>query len=175
MGTNYYLYKKAKYAPINKRSKDWYETYDFEMFDSPLERENYVQELKNGFVWHDTYYPSVRALNKDYYAIYHIGKSSYGWRFLLATYPKQHIDTLEDWKKLFNDENNYIQDEYGEIIDKETMLKIITDRPPVVNPATANNQKEIKNGLYVHGLSDDFIKDNSANETYDVCRDWDFS
>lgn len=60
------------------------------------------------------------------YDKYHIGKSSGGWCFSLHVAPELEINDLEDVKKIMD--QGEIYDEYGDQIDKNTMLKIITDR-----------------------------------------------
>ena len=179
MGTNYYLRKKASYIPREDRSENWWENYDFDFYDSEL---NHVQELTNGYVFNNAYYPSLEALNKAYFITYHIGKLSAGWRFNLATYPKQNINSLEDWKKLFNDKSTEIYDEYNEKVSKKEMLKKITKLKPFDNSlknetsytSSSGEVLEVRNGLIVHPLKYGCI-DNSKEETYDILDHWNFS
>lgn len=126
MGTNYYLKLKCNYN----------EECPTSLGISPIE---VVQHLTNGYVYNNTYYKTIEDLNKDYYRIFHIGKSSYGWKFLLCTY-QNHITSygytenyvdkailnLKDWRELFNDKNNIIYDETDKIITPENMINIIT-------------------------------------------------
>lgn len=69
----------------------------------------------------------------------HIGKSSGGWCFSLHIYPEKGINTLDDWKVLFNEtvlggidgkvkQKNVIKNEYNNVVSPEDMLRIITDR-----------------------------------------------
>lgn len=164
MGTNYYLHKKANYIPRKDRGEEWYKEWYYYFFDN---EENKVQELTNGFVFANTYYPTKEELNKVYYLTYHIGKSSYGWRFLLQVYPQLNINSLEDWKKLL--EEGTIFDEYGDKISKEEMLEEITNKKPSENLLNkSHNTSEVRNGLCVHPLEHGIV-DNSAKETYDLC------
>jgi len=55
----------------------------------------------------------------------HIGKSSIGWMFILRIYPDDNIMNLDDWFKLFAAPGSYIEDEYGEIVDVEYMIRSI--------------------------------------------------
>lgn len=64
---------------------------------------------------------------------FHIGKSSGGWCFSLRVYPDKGIETLEDWKPIF--ENNKIETEYGQPITKEDMLTVITKRAGGFDPS----------------------------------------
>lgn len=57
----------------------------------------------------------------------HIGKSSGGWCFGLHIYPPD-VNNLNDWIDLFNISDSYIRNEYGEVITKEEMIDIITER-----------------------------------------------
>lgn len=179
MGTNYYLRKKATYIPREDRPETWWENYDFDFYDNVTD--NLVNELSNGYVWNNTYYPTVESLNKAYFITYHIGKLSAGWRFNLATYPKQNINSLEDWKKLFNDKSTEIYDEYNEKVSKKEMLKKITKLKPFDNSlknetsytSSSGEVLEVRNGLIVHPLKYGCI-DNSKKETYDVFDYWDF-
>ncbi len=125
MGTNYYLIRKIKYKDNIK--------YNIGC------DEDFFLELKNGYVWNYRYYKNIEQMNKDFFQRIHIGKSSFGWRFLLCTYNLNNeeykfsfldkkINSLDDWIELFNDPNNYILDEYDRKIDKEKMIDIITKR-----------------------------------------------
>lgn len=58
----------------------------------------------------------------------HIGKSSAGWCFSLHVIPELGINDLEDWQKLWSVPDSFIENEYGETITPEQMLKIITER-----------------------------------------------
>lgn len=125
MGTNYYLIRKIKYKNNIK--------YNIGC------DEDFFLELKNGYVWNYMYYKNIEQMNKDFFQRIHIGKSSFGRRFLLCTYNLDNeeytfsfldkkIKSLDDWIELFNDPNNYILDEYDRKIDKEKMIDIITKR-----------------------------------------------
>lgn len=179
MGTNYYLKKKAEYIPTYNRvevlGEKWYETYDFDFMN--YER-NKVDELTNGFVYDNTYYPTLEELNEVYSHTYHIGKSSSGWRFLLSSYP--NIKTLDDWKKLF-EEDITIVNEYDEQISKEEMLDEICHKEPSFEEGVTEHKfegidevYEVKGGLLVHPTSWD-VRDNSQEDTYDICYHWNFS
>ena len=63
MGTNYYLHKKANYIPRKDRGEEWYKEWYYYFFDN---EENKVQELTNGFVFANTYYPTKEVSNKYY-------------------------------------------------------------------------------------------------------------
>lgn len=58
----------------------------------------------------------------------HIGKSSGGWTFALHVYPDEGINTLEDWKRLFANDEAIIKNEYGDIFTMGAMLGIISNR-----------------------------------------------
>lgn len=53
----------------------------------------------------------------------HIGKSSLGWKFLLHFYSDRPIESLAEWRMLW--EFGRIEDEYGRPIKKEEMLAIV--------------------------------------------------
>lgn len=109
-------------------------------------KEKEPTELVNGWVWNNKYYATLESLNNEYFQKIHIGKSSAGWRFGLCIYPKENpkhkgeswndkyldkpIESLHDWIELFNNPNNYIEDEYGNKITKEEMIDIIAHRKP---------------------------------------------
>lgn len=63
----------------------------------------------------------------------HIGKSSAGWCFALRVYPDKGINTLEDWKPLF--ENGNIRTEYDSPVSPAEMLDEITNRSRERPPA----------------------------------------
>jgi hypothetical protein len=58
----------------------------------------------------------------------HIGKSSGGWHFSLHIIPEEGINNLEDWLIIIDLPGSWIEDEYGQTISKEEMIKEITER-----------------------------------------------
>ncbi len=58
----------------------------------------------------------------------HIGKSSGGWVFALHIYPENGINDLEDWIKIWTQQNATIKDEYERIVIPDVMMDIITER-----------------------------------------------
>lgn len=58
----------------------------------------------------------------------HIGKSSRGWCFSLHVMPADNINTLNDWRELWNKEGAFIRDECNEKIPIHIMEQIITER-----------------------------------------------
>lgn len=56
----------------------------------------------------------------------HIGKSSYGWKFILHIIPERGINELEDWEELFK--TGKIFDEYENEITVEQMMDCILNR-----------------------------------------------
>lgn len=58
----------------------------------------------------------------------HIGKSSGGWCFALHVIPEENINSLLDWKKLFENPENKIYNEEDDIVSPDEMIKIITKR-----------------------------------------------
>jgi len=70
--------------------------------------------------------PACSCCGREFDRI-HIGKSSAGWCFGLHV-NQEDINTLEDWKKLFEIEGSVIMNECGDVVTKEEMLSNITDR-----------------------------------------------
>lgn len=56
----------------------------------------------------------------------HIGKSSWGWKFVLHIIPERGINELEDWEELFK--TGKIFDEYNNEITVEKMMDCILNR-----------------------------------------------
>lgn len=154
MGMNYYLRKKARFDPLHRLPAT------LGCMDGG---ENEPTELINGWVWNNRYYPTLEALNTDYYQLLHIGKSSAGWRFLLCTYPTENpryinndeyseewidspIMSLDDWKALFADPQNTIVDECGETIDPGDMVATIAERKPSGRHRDANGWHKLYEG-----------------------------
>ena len=121
MGTNFYAHVKAKYKQYDYRDPVSV-MYD-ELDDDPK-----VMELTNGYVWNNTYYKDIDSLNKDYYHVLHIGKSSSGWHFSLCIYPTIGINNLEDWKKVWSSSNFKIYMESDEEISEEELMSYIVNR-----------------------------------------------
>lgn len=118
MGTNYYLMQKTKFNPM------------VDKVESVYLRAGIPIRLTNGWVYNNKYYATVENLNDDYEVKLHIGKSSYGWKFLLCAYPELDIMSLEDWEDLSKKPGNRIINEYGEDISldelKDTILNRVT-------------------------------------------------
>lgn len=157
MGTNYYLLRKTNYDLTKRLAAS---------LGCTSGTEKKVLLLINGYVWNNKYYKTIDEMNEEYYQIIHIGKSSFGWRFLLCIYPTENprftndhyyheyyldkeIKNLDDWIKLFSDEKNKIIDEDGNLIDKLEMLDIITKRIGEVKEDNIDGFKVI-NGLCTH-------------------------
>jgi hypothetical protein len=93
----------------------------------------------------------------------HIGKRSGGWCFALRVYPQlaSQPDTpapqnLYDWTRLFALPNSHIEDEYGEIIQPEDMLAIITDREGNVEGPLLRQPRSAYGGKYYDYVTGDF-------------------
>lgn len=117
MGMNFYLERKLDFISNEKTPAS--------LGCSDKEE---VIELTNGFVWQNTYYSTIEALNKVFYQRIHIGKSSMGWHFGLCVYPEYGINTLDDWIKLFRSFGNTIVDEEDRELKTSEMIDRIEDR-----------------------------------------------
>lgn len=117
MGMNFYLERKLDFISNEKTPAS--------LGCSDKEE---VIELTNGFVWQNTYYSTIEALNKVFYQRIHIGKSSMGWHFGLCIYPEYGINTLDDWIKLFRSFGNTIVDEEDRELKTSEMIDRIEDR-----------------------------------------------
>lgn len=71
--------------------------------------------------------PACECCGRPYEPL-HIGKSSYGWRFALHVIPEMNLNSLDDWKKLWNIPGSVICDEYGNDFSAFHMEDIITNR-----------------------------------------------
>ena len=58
----------------------------------------------------------------------HIGKDSRGWKFALHVTPA--LKTLEDWDEYLRSDGVDIVNEYGTVVELESLMKRITDRQP---------------------------------------------
>lgn len=63
----------------------------------------------------------------------HIGKSSVGWCFSLHVLPEHGLNTLSDWRALWNQPDMVITNESGETVTPDEMVAIITDRAGRLN------------------------------------------
>ena len=72
----------------------------------------------------------------------HIGKSSGGWCFSLHVIPEDSINTVDDWRELWNKPGAFIRNEYGEIILVHEMERIITERSWRGNPPQHHEQDD---------------------------------
>lgn len=168
MGMNYYLRSKSIKCP-----KTYYEDNELWDFWHSLDTHKTIEELKNGYVFDNMYYPTLEEAEANFYSILHIGKSSYGWHFSLCAYRELGIETLDDWKKLFDDSNNVIIDECGDIISKEEMLSTITERK-LRNPlSTPEEEQEYIDKLNNNPMFnrkyrdyDEYLCDNNATRGY---------
>lgn len=104
----------------------------------------------------------------------HIGKSSAGWCFPLCIYPP-HINSLDDWRKLWEKEEVVIVDEYGDEVGAERMIELITDRsfhtPPSDETMRTNYARRGPRNLLRHtnGTHDSpFLPPEDPGQTYDL-------
>ena len=58
----------------------------------------------------------------------HVGRSSYGWCFALATHPSIGIASLDDWRRKFAEVGVSIVNEYEEPVTVDEMLSCVTAR-----------------------------------------------
>lgn len=88
--------------------------------------------MGTNFYWHEK--PPCKCCGRAFDRI-HIGKSSCGWCFSLHV--QQHggefdehdgISSLADWERQFSVPGSWIEDEYGETLTVEEMLKCIKER-----------------------------------------------
>ena len=63
----------------------------------------------------------------------HIGKSSGGWCFTLHVIPEDGISGLEDWINRWQQPGAFVRDEYGDRVQLDQLLKIITERERETN------------------------------------------
>ena len=106
----------------------------------------------------------------------HVGKSSFGWCFALATH--EGIQSLADWEKVWATPGVRIEDEYGEVISVEEMRNWITKRSwssPVNQTPEGwaewlrqNHAVGGPNGLARHTYRAR-IPDEGPSATYDLC------
>jgi hypothetical protein len=89
----------------------------------------------------------------------HIGKSSAGWCFSLHVIPEEGITDLEDWKKLWNQEEAVIKDQYGTTFDQAIVERGITERgiPGETSHTSSiwlkkNSAEDGPNGLFRHRI-----------------------
>ena len=186
MGTNYYLWLRAKSGPEGDTEAEPF-----------MDAEYFVQHLSNGYVWANTYYPDLKALNGSYCRVLHIGKSSSGWVFPLCTYPSLGIKSLSDWKALFSLGSSVIRDEYGRRVQPGEMVRTIACR---TNPDAGRSEADMVRsmnasmgslGFRTYMSYDDFLRDNHAKRgprgllagegselakdgTYELTDRWDF-
>ena len=175
MGTNYYLRRKCEFDPLRGTPAslgcpDWAKR-------EPL-------RLDDGWAWNGRHYPDLESLNEDFYQEMHIGKSSAGWRFLLATYPKRNpknageiwldrpIEGLGDWIELFDDPRNEIVDECGGRLTPERMIDVIASREgdPGLEDGwrTLGGIKRFASGGLLTHAGDPYCAAMGGGRTYDL-------
>lgn len=75
----------------------------------------------------------------------HIGKSSFGWCFALRQYAHIGLMDLHDWIKFFESKNFSlwcsIFNEYGDPVDIQTFLTIVTERKGISSPISEDKLK----------------------------------
>lgn len=103
MGTNYYIIRKAN----REDKKKFHEMIDNEQYEE-LQNELYLFEKQNKI---------------------HVGKSSYGWKFLFDANNFQYYDKNEKsvWKWLKDNEND-LYNEYGEKISFDEFKKMVESK-----------------------------------------------
>ena len=69
------------------------------------------------------YYDVCTHCNRK--SVLHIGKCSCGWKFLFQAHA--NINSIEDYKKLMEQNNSFIVDEDDEVIGKQDFWKIVDE------------------------------------------------
>lgn len=85
----------------------------------------------------------------------HVGKSSFGWCFSLHV--TEDLRSLDDWKEKFK--TGRLEDEYGDLITAEDMLKEITVRS---NPEPVENRPFGSVAYYGYPNLEVFLQRNHA-------------
>ncbi len=103
----------------------------------------------------------------------HIGKSSFGWCFLLHVYPEDGIHDLPDWERLWAQAGARIFDEYGREVSVADMREVITERgragpPPDRAFYEENEAQPGPNGLARHRLDRRFVIGH-GDGPWDLC------
>ena len=75
----------------------------------------------------------IKRIIKDYKE-FHIGKSSYGWKFCFQK--SEYFKNFEEFKKWLEDDNYVIFDEYDRKVDKQEFLQMILDKQKEENRQT---------------------------------------
>ena len=83
--------------------------------------------MGTNYYWHQKSAP-CHACGHDEAKVIHIGKSSFGWVFMLHVDPEEGLNTLEDWQHLWKESGSRILSEYGTLIPIDQMNDIILDR-----------------------------------------------
>lgn len=77
----------------------------------------------------------------------HIGKSSQGWCFALATHPTRGVSGLSDWLDLLADYEWDILDEYDRPVTLSGLIKVVTKRTGVGGRDSDGHLRTGPNGL----------------------------
>lgn len=100
----------------------------------------------------------------------HIGKSSWGWCFSLKVYPWDGLNSLSAWIEKFKTPGSYIEDEYGELIGYEEMIREIKREGAGWDDWIKKNEK-LRRHTNVWGLEGRCVE---GEGNYDLCN-YDFS
>ena len=139
------IFKKKDVVDISVGTTKEYELFDYVGYEKYYGKSSY-NELD------DTYYKDIDSLNKDYYHVLHIGKSSFGWHFSLCIYPTIGINNLDDWNKVWSSSGCKIYTESDEEIPEEELMSYIVNRqyPGEIDEDKAlkhNNEMAEKEGI----------------------------
>ena len=114
--------------------------------------------MGTNFYWKKEERPPCECCERPYVEEeIHIGKSSAGWTF--ALYTNHEIQSLDDWKNVWETQEGFIEDEYGTRITTEEMIDRITNRSRE-EPLDDMTEEDLK----LHGSSsvDVFLDRNYA-------------
>lgn len=192
MGTNYYVKFPANPGTMKRK----YNNLDWEAKKRSVlaSNDNYIEELENGWVYHNTYYCDLFSLEQDYEIVLHLGKKSYGWHFSMCIYKEFDIYNIEDWKKFIIHKNYKIYDENDNVISFEEFFDNIENQLENINDnekdilrntniisstnynnydelLNANSAKRGKNGLWSHTY---FVDHMDEKYPIDYTYHWDF-
>lgn len=95
----------------------------------------------------------------------HIGKSSFGWVFMLRIHPSLDINSLDDWRRTWT--TGTILNEYKEGVTTEDMLAIITQRSPAALQRVSLSDAYYDPAIKLWRLKDKYV-DARGSGTWDV-------
>lgn len=96
----------------------------------------------------------------------HVGKQSYGWKFLFQTYETDDVKirSMKAWIEFIKKNSLLIEDEYGEIMTLEKFIEMVKETSKGLSSLEYHGKMTTGDRLSFDMIMKDHFKDEEGNE-----------